>query len=140
MDSPFGAAAPILRVKDVPASLAYYVDGLGFTLDWDEGGMVSVSRGRCTIFLTKWEQSNPRMWVWVGVADCEVVHRELASRGARVRQPPTNFPWALEMQIEDLDANVIRIGSEPLVGEPWGNFIDATGKLYDLEPSTDGGP
>ena len=27
--------------------------------------------------------------------------------------PPTTFPWALEMQIEDPDGNVLRIGSDP---------------------------
>jgi hypothetical protein len=27
--------------------------------------------------------------------------------------PPTNFPWALEMQVKDPDGNVLRIGSEP---------------------------
>jgi hypothetical protein len=27
--------------------------------------------------------------------------------------PPTNFPWALEMHVEDPDGNVLRLGSEP---------------------------
>jgi hypothetical protein len=33
--------------------------------------------------------------------------------------PPTNFPWALEMQVEDPDGNVLRIGSEPKTDRPF---------------------
>ena len=125
MDAAFGAAAPILRVTDVRASRDYYTGALGFTVDWDDGGMVSVSRGRCTILLTEWQQSQRRMWIWIGVSDVRTVHEELRARGARVRQPPTNYYWALEMQVEDLDGNVLRIGSDPLPGEPFGDFPDA---------------
>ena len=45
--------------------------------------------------------------------DVEKLHEEYQLRGVAIRLPPTNFPWALEMQIEDPDGNVLRIGSEP---------------------------
>ena len=41
------------------------------------------------------------------------LHEELKARGVAIRLPPTNYPWALEMQIEDPDGNVLRLGSEP---------------------------
>lgn len=126
----FGSAAPILRVGSVRASLGYFADTLGFSVDWDEGGIASVSRDRCTVFLCEWEQSQPGTWVWVGVRDVEALHEELRARGARVRQSPTNFPWALEMQIEDLDGNVLRIGSHPKEGAPLGSFLDAAGVAW----------
>jgi len=44
-----------------------------------------------------------------------------------VRHPPTNYPWALEMQVEDPDGNVLRIGSEPKAGEPYGEWLDMNG-------------
>jgi predicted enzyme related to lactoylglutathione lyase len=47
------------------------------------------------------------------VDDAEKLHEELKARGVAIRLPPTNFPWALEMQIEDPDGNVLRLGSEP---------------------------
>jgi hypothetical protein len=128
--SNLGPAAPIFRVADVRASVAYYIDSLGFAVDWDAGGMVSVSRGRCSIMLTEWDQSQPRMWIWVGVHDAAALHEELLSRGARVRHPPTNYYWALEMQVEDLDGNVLRLGSDPLPGKPFGDFLDASGTLW----------
>ncbi len=34
-------------------------------------------------------------------------------RGVGIRLPPTNYSWALEMQVEDPDGNVLRLGSEP---------------------------
>lgn len=39
---------------------------------------------------------------------------ELDARGVAIRMPSKNYPWALEMQLEDPDGNVIRFGSEPL--------------------------
>ena len=35
---------PILRVEDLETSRCYYIQTLGFTLDWAVEGMVSVSR------------------------------------------------------------------------------------------------
>jgi len=36
----------------------------------------------------------------------------LKACGVPIRMPPTNFSWAVEMQIEDPDRNVLRLGSE----------------------------
>jgi hypothetical protein len=44
--------------------------------------------------------------------------------GAKIRHPPTNYSWALEMQVEDLDGNVLRLGSAPRTGEPDGEWLD----------------
>jgi hypothetical protein len=99
----FGSPAPIFRVADVRASLDYYIKCLGFSLDWDEGGIASVTRDRCTIFLCEWDQGQRGTWAWIGVRDAEASHDEFKARGARIRHPPANFPWALKNAIEDLD-------------------------------------
>ena len=98
--------------------------------------MVSVSRGDCTIFLCEWDQGQSGTWVWLGVPDCEALHEKLLGSGARIRHPPTNFPWALEMQVEDLDGNVLRLGSAPKEGTPYGRFLDAKGVLWDIQGSS----
>jgi len=41
------------------------------------------------------------------------VAAEARDRGVPIRMAPTNYSWALEMQIEDPDGNVLRLGSEP---------------------------
>lgn len=130
MTQRFGSAAPIFRVADLRASLAYYVEKLGFTHDWGDDGIASVSRDRCTIFLCQWEQGQRGTWAWIGVEDAEALHQELAGRGAKIRHPPTNYSWALEMQVEDLDGNVLRLGSDPKEGVPYGPFLDAAGVLW----------
>ncbi len=58
-----------------------------------------------------------------GSAACEYFR----ARGAKVRHPPTNYEWALEMQLEDLDGNVLRLGSEANKGEPIGEWLDMNG-------------
>jgi hypothetical protein len=72
------------------------------------------------------------MWIWIGVQDVRALHSQYVHSGAKIRNPPNNFEWALEMQIEDLDGNVLRIGSDPEKDEPLGVGWTPTGSL---EPS-----
>jgi catechol 2,3-dioxygenase-like lactoylglutathione lyase family enzyme len=124
----FGSPVPVFRVKDVSASIAYYVDSLGFNLQWRANdGFACVARGECSIFLTDDNQSQARMWIWIGVPDVRALHSQYVTSGAKIRNPPNNFLWALEMQIEDLDGNVLRIGSDPEEDKPLGVFRDADG-------------
>ena len=51
--------------------------------------------------------------VWIGIDDVAPLHDELLARGARILQPPTNRPWALEMRVADVDGHVLWFGSEP---------------------------
>lgn len=125
----FGKSIPVFRVADVRASVKYYEQALGFTTaPWSNDSFASVARDHCNIFLTSDKQSQPRMWVWVGIeGNVRELHAEFQQSGAKIRNPPNNFEWALEMQIEDLDGNVIRFGSDPEDGQPFGIFLDADG-------------
>lgn len=130
----FEGVVPILRVRSLEGSLDYYLRVLGFKIDWQDQTIVSVSRGRCTIFLSEGDQGNPRSWVWIGVSDAVALYEQFRSKGAKVRHPPTNYPWACEMQVEDLDGNVLRMGSEPKDGEPFGEWLDMRGNRWMLLP------
>ncbi len=124
----FHPAAPILSVADLGTSLDYYVRVLGFTIDWrDDMGTASVSRERCSLMLCQGDQGHAGVWVWIGVGDADALHDELKARGAIVRHAPTNYPWARELQIADPDGNVLRLGSEPQVGMPTGEWLDMHG-------------
>jgi predicted enzyme related to lactoylglutathione lyase len=136
--SVFGGVTPIFRVQDLPSSIDYYVKVLGFKIDFHGPGIIaSVSRDRCNIFLVQGDQGNPGAWVWIGVADVESLFEEYKAKGAKVRHPPTNYTWAYEMQIEDPDGNVLRLGSEPKEGQPLGEWLDMHGRSW--APSSDGG-
>jgi catechol 2,3-dioxygenase-like lactoylglutathione lyase family enzyme len=129
-ETTFGGVNPIFRVRDLAASREYYVSKLGFKVDWEAPPVVCVSNGRCAIFLCDGDQGNPGAWVWVGVGDVEVLHEELKLKDAKIRHAPTNYAWALEMQVEDLDGNILRIGSEPRKNEPIGEWLDMYGVVW----------
>lgn len=130
----FGPAAPIFRVASLRDSIDHYLNVLGFKIDWEDRFIASVSRDRCCIFLAEGDQRNPGAWVWIGVADAEVLCSELRAKGAKIRNPPTNFWWAYEMQVEDLDGNVLRLGSDPKEGQPYGPWRDMHGHLWVRRP------
>ena len=134
----FGDVNPVFRVQNVRASIDYYVNKLGFKLDWEASpGFASVSRDRCGIFLCEGDQGHPGTWVWIGVGDAEALYEEYRNRGARIRHPPTNYAWAYEMQVEDLDGNVLRIGSDQKEDQPIGEWLDMHGVRW--APLPEGG-
>ena len=141
----FGHGTPIFRVGSLPASIGHYVRVLGFALDWEFHGIfASVSRGKFSLFLCENDQGHPGTWAWIGVNDADAVFDEYRASGAAIRRPPTNFPWAYEMQVEDPDGNVLRLGSDPKAGEPEGEWLDMYGKVWgasteDSTPGIDGG-
>jgi len=105
---------PILRVEDMRRSVRYYVDVLGFSeAEWGTEEFTHVaSNGGGGIYLCRGGQGRGAAWVWVGVEDVRELHRVFRERGALIRAEPANYPWALEMQVEDPDGNVLRFGSD----------------------------
>jgi uncharacterized glyoxalase superfamily protein PhnB len=130
----FEGVTPILRVQDVPSSIEYYVRMLGFKVDWQGPYFASVTRGKCHIFLSQGDQGHSGGWVWIGVEDADALFEEYRRTGAKIRHPPTNYSWAYEMQVEDIDGNVLRLGSEPKENEPFGEWLDMEGKRWPPLP------
>jgi catechol 2,3-dioxygenase-like lactoylglutathione lyase family enzyme len=113
---------PILRCTDFAASKRYYVDVLGFKLDFDAPGMAGISRDSRGIMLCDGSQGERGTWVWIGVEDAGALYAEFVAKGAVIRDPPQNFEWAYEFQVEDPNGHVLRFGSEPKPGLPRGRF------------------
>ena len=135
----FGAVTPVLRVADVTASLDYYTRALGFNVNFkfpNENApfFASISRGRSNLFLSEGDQGHPGAWVWIDGVDVEKVFEEFRASGAKIRNPPTNYEWALEMQVEDLDGNVLRIGSDAKKNDPIGDWLDMNGHRWRKLP------
>jgi predicted enzyme related to lactoylglutathione lyase len=133
----FEGVNPILQVRELALSLTYYVEVLGFELQWGTPAFACVGRGKCSLFLAQGDQGNAGGWVWIGVTDASALHEEYVAAGAKIRHPPTNYPWAWEMQVEDPDGNVLRIGSEPHEGEPFGEWLDMYGVRWALGDETE---
>src|SRR5262245_30045227 len=102
---------PILCVSNIPASRRFYVDLLGFHEDsWGDDHFTCIGRDGGSIYLCQSGQGNSSgTWLWIGVdADLYELHNQFLSKGIKIKMAPTNFSWALEMQIEDPDGHVLR--------------------------------
>lgn len=131
----FEHVTPILRVADFDASIAYYVDVLGFTEQWRDGLFGCVKRGDATLMLSQGSQGCSPTWVFLGVSDADALYEEVRARGARVRHPPTNFPWgSRELHLFDPDGHVLRCASEVREGEPFGPWLDEEGVRWSPRP------
>ena len=111
---------PILNVRNFSASIDYYVNVLGFRMEWDWGDppdVGSVARDGCSIMLVEDGQGHPGTWFWMGVEDATEYYEEYRASGAKIREHPVNYPWAYEFRVEDLEGHVLRIGSAPKEGE-----------------------
>jgi len=69
------------------------------------------------------------------LGDVETLFAEYQKKGAKVWDPPTNYPWACEMQIENSDVHVLRIGSDEKKDQPFGEWRDMCGDLWTMTPA-----
>ncbi len=103
---------PILPVKCLKESIDYYVGTLGFTEDWRGNFVGSVSRDGCCIMLSEETGASDPGWVWIGLENARLFE-EYKGKGVQVQQESQNHAWAYEMKFEDLDGNVLWLGTEP---------------------------
>ena len=129
-----GGVTPILPVRNMLVSLDYYIRVLGFKINFQypqqHPFFASVSRGACNLFLSEGDQGNPGTWVWIDGKDVETLFEEYRAAEAKIRHPPTNYSWALEMQVEDPDGNILRFGSDPRKDQPEGEWLDMYGHRW----------
>lgn len=91
---------PQLRTTDAARSLRFYVDGLGFTVDWEhrfEPGFplfVSLTREGQTIFLSEHSgDCQPGGAIYFVVPDVDVCAEQFRRAGIVPDQPPHDTPW-----------------------------------------------
>jgi len=111
---------PILSVRNVPASAAYFRDRLGFAIDFlygDPPFYGAVSRGEICLHLRFVKQPNfaelaarevSLILASVEVSDVQRLFDEFVERGAEIAQPPTRQSWGgTDCHVSDPDGNVI---------------------------------
>ena len=110
---------PQFRITSRERSIAFYVDGLGFAIDWEhrfEPGLpvfVQLTRAGQTIFLTE-HAGDCRVGgaAYFVVPDVDGCHEDFARRGAPITDRPTDTPWGTrEMVVTDPDGNRLRFAS-----------------------------
>ena len=106
---------PVLPVKDLKRSKEFYVEMLGFRVDWGESldaTICQVSRDGHPIMLTEDKNLGSPARVWIGL-ESDKLFKELIEKGVTVLSGPKNEPWAYEMLIQDVDGNSLWLGTEP---------------------------
>ncbi len=97
------------------AALEFYCEKLGFVnAEWGGDDFTLISRDGASIYLCLQDQGAGHAWAWIGVEDAARLHEEFLRHDVPIRMLPTNYPWALELHVEDPFGNVLRFGSEPL--------------------------
>jgi catechol 2,3-dioxygenase-like lactoylglutathione lyase family enzyme len=112
--------APILFVRDVPASAVFFRDKLGFRTDFLHGEPPfygSVSRSGICLHLRCVRQPNfvelaaredSLILATIEVSDVRGLYEEFKARGAAFAQPPTRQTWGgTDFHVRDPDGNVI---------------------------------
>lgn len=104
------AAIPILRVFDATQAQQFYVDFLGFGVDWEhrhDAGYplyMQVSRQGCLLHLSEhFGDATPGSGCFVPIADVDAFHGDVAARNTRnVRlAAPENMPWGRQVKVSD---------------------------------------
>ena len=116
--SDYGPVVPILRFFDLAATTRFYVDYLGCTLDWQDGGgggdgpvYLQVSRGALVLHLSSHhDDGTPGSAVLIETRGVGELHAELRSRGYPFLNPgiEPGPGGGLEMQLIDPASNRLR--------------------------------
>lgn len=104
-------------------SRKFYIDLLGFAeATWGDDHFTSIHLDKKGLYLCQGEQGTAGTWIWIGFdGDIFSLYYELRAKGATIRMPPSNYSWAMEMQVEDPDGHVLRFGTDPDFDKP---FLD----------------
>lgn len=116
----FPQAVPEIPVSSIEKAAEYYVQALGFHLDWhsEQDGIAGISQGDCRMFLASagfrqlYGNAAPVI-VWLNLDSKQEVD-ELFHRwqeaGAKVLAEPEDKPWHLrEFRVADPDGNQLRV-------------------------------
>ncbi|MER2511386.1 MAG: VOC family protein [Nitrosomonas ureae] len=111
---------PQLRITSAERSLAFYVGGLGFVVDWQHQFgpgyplFVQATRSGQTIFLTEHTgDCQVGGAVYFIVPDARACYAQFASNGIVATNHPENTPWdTCEFVLTDPDGNRLRFASD----------------------------
>ena len=116
----FPSVSPEIPVSSLPKALVYYLDQLGFNIDWsaEEIGLACLSRGDTRMFMTTDEHRSALgikgpIILWLNLsnrAEIDALHEQWSTAGARITDPPAAKPYKLyEFYAQDIDGNYFRV-------------------------------
>ena len=119
MPSQLHGGAPVFVVRDVPKSVAYYRDALGFDIEFLYGEptfYAGVERDNVLIHLQAAHEARRQPGqaaMNVFVSDVDALYQELKERGAKVLNSPEDYAYGMrDFNVADLDGNELCFGME----------------------------
>src|SRR5262245_29193163 len=111
------AFSAVFTVKDVPKAIEFYVEKLGFKIDFQVGEPVwyaAVERDALSLNLMSEKQSPKTLGlsnVYAFTDNVDALHQDLLARGAPIeRAPQDEFYGMREMSVRDPDGNRLNFG------------------------------
>ena len=109
-------AIPIIRIFAEDKAKEFYIDFLGFNLDWEhrfEEGFplyAQIKRSNLTLHLSEHHgDATPGSTVFVPMQNIDELHRELTAKDYRFCKPSIEaLPWGRVMQVTDPFGNRLR--------------------------------
>lgn len=109
----FVQGAPVLHVPDVPSTVAFYRDILGFTSDFGDDTYAVVWRDNSAIHFVKDEGAPHGVHLFQWVRDVDAYHNEIVARGAHVVDAPADQPYGIrEFGVCDINGVGIVFGQD----------------------------
>jgi catechol 2,3-dioxygenase-like lactoylglutathione lyase family enzyme len=114
----FGPAVPVLRIHDEAPAREFYVDYLGFSVEWEhrfEPGMplyLRVRRGQAVLDLSEHHgDGTPGTVVWLPIPSAAALHAELSRRPHPRLRPgiDRDAPGGPTIEVTDPFGNVLRL-------------------------------
>jgi catechol 2,3-dioxygenase-like lactoylglutathione lyase family enzyme len=115
--------APQFFTTDIPATLAYYTEKLGFAClgTWRDPPVYAiVARDRYAIHF-RWAEPptpNPNKYAdelldaYVSIEDADALYAEYSARGVEFTRTPANMPWgSREFVVKDCDGRLLAFGA-----------------------------
>jgi catechol 2,3-dioxygenase-like lactoylglutathione lyase family enzyme len=114
---------PIVRIFDEAKAREFYVDFLGFAVDWehrfapDAPLYMQVSRGDCVLHLSEhYGDASPGAGIRIDTQDLDAFHAELAAKRYKYARPGINEqPWGREVAVKDPFGNRLIFGESGTV-------------------------
>ena len=116
-----GATIPILRIFDIAKAHEFYLDFLGFAVQWEHRFddhaplYMAVARDGCVLHLSEHHgDATPGSAVRIRVADIAALHRELIAKAYRFARPGLcETPWQTrEISVTDPFGNRLHFFEE----------------------------
>jgi len=110
-------AIPVLRIFDLDKARAFYLDYLGFSLDWEHRHeedlplYMQISRAGCLLHLSEHHgDATPGSTCFVPISGAMALHQELGEARYRGVKPALDaMPWGLQITVTDPFGNRLRL-------------------------------